>query len=371
MNETNSKKYKATLKKVVEVGEESKICKKCKCKKLLDEFSKNSISKDRKQSHCKKCENIKNDNYRKTLNGNLCSLLSSSKSSAKKRFDKGRIEAGIFELIIDDLKTLWENQNGKCYYSGIQMNYDKNEWKVSLERLNENLGYIKNNVVLCCLEFNGTSQWTQQKIINMLKLLKQEFIFEKQDFELIKKTTHKKYEFTIKTVINDIDHYQCPHCHQNKTRDQFNKNINNGCKKCRSLYAKQRNNKPRIVLQLLLRNSKFSTKKREIKNFDKRDNTHDIDFNFLVELYNKQKGVCAYSGLPLKFNTNEFWKISLERIDVFKGYTKDNICLICIEFNTSDRSIIYKQNDSGNSGWTKEKFDIFVKYATEKYKNYK
>jgi hypothetical protein len=403
VDEIGSKKYKVTLKKVVEiegvdeikkvdeiegigeikgideikevieikgVKEKSKICTICKCEKLLDEFNKFSLSKDGKYPSCKKCNNIKKDHYYKTLNGCLNNLIGSAKSHAKKILDKGQIEAGIFELIIDDLQTLWENQEGKCYYSGIKMNYDKNEWKISLERLNEDLGYIKNNVVLCCLEFNGTSQWTQQKIINMLKLLKQEFKFEKQDFELInKKTTHKKFEYSIKTVINNIDHYKCTFCHENKTRDQFNKNINNGCKKCRSLYAKQRNDTPRIVLLLLLRNSKSHTKTREITNIGKRDNTHDIDFNFLVELYNKQKGVCAYSGLPLKFIANQYWKISLERIDVFKGYTKDNICLICKEFNTGDYSIRYKNNDSGNSGWTKEKFDIFVKYATEKYKN--
>lgn len=44
-----------------------------------------------------------------------------------------------------------------------------------------------------------------------------------------------------------------------------------------------------------------------------------------------------------------------------------NVCLICKEFNTFDQSVVYKNNDSGCSGWTKEKFDFFVKYVSEKY----
>jgi hypothetical protein len=43
-----------------------------------------------------------------------------------------------------------------------------------------------------------------------------------------------------------------------------------------------------------------------------------------------------YSGLPLQFGNDyktTFWKISIERIDVTKGYLKDNICFICLPFN--------------------------------------
>jgi len=129
------------------------------------------------------------------------------------------------------------------------------------------------------------------------------------------------------------------------------------------------NNSKKINKAKIASHAKTSTKTREKTNVEKRDNTFDIDFNFLVELYNNQKGLCAYSGLPLQFKSSENWKISIERINVFKGYIKTNICLICYEFNTSDKSIIYKNNDSGNSGWSKEKFALFLEKATEKYCN--
>ena len=165
----------------------TKICTKCNVEKLLEEFyKKKDIQKP--TSLCKICNNIKDDNYRKTLTGCLLGLLRGAKSHAKTRLANGRFDAGIFELTFDDIKNLWKNQDKKCYYSGIKMNYDKNEWKVSLERLDPKLGYIKNNIVLCCIEFNDKKQWRIEKVINMLHLLKQEFIFSQQDFKLIKKS---------------------------------------------------------------------------------------------------------------------------------------------------------------------------------------
>jgi hypothetical protein len=247
------------------------------------------------------------------------------------------------------------------------MNYNKNEWRVSLERLNPELGYIKDNIVLTSIEFNSTRlQWSIEKVINMLDLLKEEFIFIEQNFKLIRKL-RKKPEKIIKTIINDIEHYNCSYCNQIKNVNEFNAKISNGCIDCQNINAKKYIETPKGKLHILLNSAKSTTKRREKTNVEKRDNTLDIDFEFLVELYNNQKGLCAYSGIPLQFKSGQDWKMSLERINVLKGYIKDNVCLICNEFNTSDKSVIYTDNTLGNSGWTKEKFALFLERATEKY----
>jgi hypothetical protein len=87
----------------------------------------------------------------------------------------------------------------------------------------------------------------------------------------------------------------------------------------------------------------------------------DIDFEFLVDLYNQQNGLCAYSNLPLQFGSykENNWKISLERIDVRRGYTKDNVCLICFEFQAIDHSARYLEKPESSTGWSKEKFKLF------------
>jgi len=121
----------------------------------------------------------------------------------------------------------------------------------------------------------------------------------------------------------------------------------------------------------LLAASKHSTKIRgEKSTSEKRDLSYDIDFDFLVNLYNEQKGLCAYSGLPLQFGltTEKSWVISLERKDSFKGYTKDNVCFICCEFNTSDRSVMLKEESTtGSSAWNKDKFKVFLAFARHKF----
>ncbi len=48
------------------------------------------------------------------------------------------------------LRDLWSTQNGRCYWSGVPMETVRNTpWVVSLDRLNNDEGYVPGNVVLC------------------------------------------------------------------------------------------------------------------------------------------------------------------------------------------------------------------------------
>lgn len=56
----------------------------------------------------------------------------------------------------------------------------------------------------------------------------------------------------------------------------------------------------------------------------------DIDYHFLKELYYKQNGKCAYSGLPMKLigkQNKVDESFSVDRKDSTEGYTKDNVVL--------------------------------------------
>jgi hypothetical protein len=53
-------------------------------------------------------------------------------------------------------------------------------------------------------------------------------------------------------------------------------------------------------------------------------------------LWEKQKGLCALTGIPMTYkfyegrvNTN----LSVDRIDSAKGYSKDNVQLVCMAAN--------------------------------------
>lgn len=53
----------------------------------------------------------------------------------------------------------------------------------------------------------------------------------------------------------------------------------------------------------------------------------DITEEYLMELWEKQNGLCYYSGLPMSTVRNDMNIVSVDRVDSSRGYTKDNVVL--------------------------------------------
>ncbi len=71
---------------------------------------------------------------------------------AKSRTSKKSYE---FSLTHDDVKTQWETQQGKCFYTGIPMTtLPKNHNYFSIDRYDSKKGYLPENIVLCCHVIN-------------------------------------------------------------------------------------------------------------------------------------------------------------------------------------------------------------------------
>jgi hypothetical protein len=68
---------------------------------------------------------------------------------------------------------------------------------------------------------------------------------------------------------------------------------------------------------------KYGAKKRKI-NYDS-----NIDAKYLYDMYLRQDGKCAITGMPIDLTTDA----SVDRIDSMKGYTKDNIWWVKKEIN--------------------------------------
>lgn len=70
---------------------------------------------------------------------------------------------------------------------------------------------------------------------------------------------------------------------------------------------------------------------------------NNIDIDFLRELYHKQEGKCAVSGIELTYKrhlgTKVLTNISLDRIDSKKPYTKDNVQFVCVGINLMKNNI--------------------------------
>lgn len=60
-------------------------------------------------------------------------------------------------ITVDDINEMFENQNGLCYWFNIPLipsDQKKHPQQPSLDRLDRNKGYTKDNVVLCCYSAN-------------------------------------------------------------------------------------------------------------------------------------------------------------------------------------------------------------------------
>lgn len=60
----------------------------------------------------------------------------------------------------------------------------------------------------------------------------------------------------------------------------------------------------------------------------------NIDASFLLTLWHRQEGKCALSGLPMTWVGSGPTNISVDRINPKKGYTKDNVRLLCWAVNS-------------------------------------
>lgn len=339
-----------------------KLCTVCKSSRAVEEFLSN-------YSQCRKCYNRGRREYKNTFNGFMGALLGNACTDAKRRFIRGREEAGAFNLTSEYLVALWISQNGKCYYSGIQMNPRPcTQWQCSIERIDDNKGYIAGNVIFICLEFNNGIKWSLNKVKEVISLIDQNddsLVLLQIDNVLIERRQHSTNRKKI--IINEMGQYICYKCNTFKFASEFNSQINKGCKDCQKLYNLSYRNTISGHLRKLLHNAKTHSKKRDKVQSRTADNTFAITFEDLVAVLRHQRGRCAYSNIRLNYGSTlgKKWVASLERIDSTKGYTRDNICIVCLEFNGIDYTTQIKYSNGGSGGWSKEKFGIIYSRYVE------
>jgi len=131
-----------------------KICTNCNKEKSVSEFyfKKNRNSYE---SSCKKCRQLSVKNYLEK-NNNLKKIFYTRVRNILKRSNVVDIDLRNY------LIQLWEEQEGKCYYTGIKMSlkgYSKNEkTAMTVDRIDPNGGYTRGNIVLCCSIVNKIKQ---------------------------------------------------------------------------------------------------------------------------------------------------------------------------------------------------------------------
>ena len=114
--------------------------------------------------------------YTNTLEGRLKTLVKGAKRSARDRNQE-------FSLTYQDLVNLWKAQNGKCLYTKWEMTTTtKDLTLVSIERLDNSVGYVVNNVVLVCWCVNrARATMPKEDFISMCKAISKTYEDYKYD----------------------------------------------------------------------------------------------------------------------------------------------------------------------------------------------
>jgi hypothetical protein len=130
----------------------------------------------------------------------------------------------------------------------------------------------------------------------------------------------------------------CTKCGVEKTLSDFYKKsdskrgVKSVCKKCVNqqmfIYSRNRYATVHGRASQMFNSAKYRAKKRNI--------SFDLDFNYIKLLV--EMGYCAQTGLKLDLNVNDethygFFAPSLDRVDAKKGYTNDNIQVVCNMYN--------------------------------------
>jgi len=104
------------------------------------------------------------------------------KYSLNKARSRSKSRNEVTDLTLEYLKEIWENQKGLCSYTNIKMemprssqdeDIKKSPTKLSLDRINPSIGYIKGNVEFVCYCVNVMkNDFTKNQMVDFINQIK-------------------------------------------------------------------------------------------------------------------------------------------------------------------------------------------------------
>jgi hypothetical protein len=265
------------------------------------------------------------------------------------------------------INKLITDQSQKCAISGAVLAFKQfSDNQASVDRIDNNLGYVDGNCRLVCLEFNTPITWSRKLLLESIALSgipPTNFEDNTSDLESVLPKGHRKGTVLRKwTILTEggIETVFCHHCSDKKPLSDFNKKISDGCKACKAQIEERNSSTWRGALHRLICSAENSTKRRNALRSEEDQTERTLTYVDLVGILKTQGGMCAYSRVALSPRMGD-WKVSLERKDVTKGYTASNVCLVCQRFNAIDCSVRAKgagacASPRGSGGWSRKKF---------------
>lgn len=157
---------------------DTKLCNICNEVKTIDKFYKSQRGRK-----CIDCVLERARKYKKNRRSNIEVRKIESQKQKERRvrlwqntlIHDSRYRGIKNDLTVEDIKEMYNNQNGLCYWFKIPLipsNKTKHPQQPSLDRLDRNKGYTKDNVVLVCYSANiGRNENDLETWQNFLNLL--------------------------------------------------------------------------------------------------------------------------------------------------------------------------------------------------------
>jgi len=136
----------------------TKVCTKCKQRKSLSEFGKSKNTKDGLTYRCLQCKRKYEKKYRETAMGIYTSI-----KGRQKFYKDNENKVKPFLISAEDFITWYNNEPKTCAYcdikeeeiSLIKDNYNKQSERLSIDCMDNGLGYVNGNLVLACRRCNS------------------------------------------------------------------------------------------------------------------------------------------------------------------------------------------------------------------------
>ena len=130
------------------------------------------------KTKCKTC--ISREMQKKYINGVFTNRYETNKNWKHNNFIHNKVQGAKhrasrkgFEFTITDeiVEDILKQQNGKCYFTNIELTFKTHDWcSLSIDRINNDLGYTKENIVLVTKFVNSSkNSLTNQEFIDNIK----------------------------------------------------------------------------------------------------------------------------------------------------------------------------------------------------------
>jgi len=282
-------------------------CTGCQCMLPKDTFSKHNGSKFGIGSRCRICAAVRKADFRRTPRGKASQMFRNMKSNSIRRKHPPPSWTKSDDFFSWCAHYL-EGCEFKCYVSGQPLGFDSGEPHfLTLERVKASLPYTPDNTVFSRSEFqsvsvkeeNGAmpSQWTPE-------------VFAK--VPCLRVDTASAISPELDADIEEA--LTCSRQASSSLRQYFSKKLSD-CKHRTNCRNKSRQKAGRPLMP-----------------------NPSITVDWCLQQFRQQRGLCAYSDIPMATEPKSAWTCCLGRLDTDAGYSPDNVVFICHSFKVLGQS---------------------------------